>query len=132
MVNIFTTTFISDNTTSVLHEYHAVTLNSHSNWTFLDSSCQLLWIHLWYVNKVGDPDSRHGPISPAAFSCKPLVWVVCFEHDAMVLSVAECTIHSSTQASLVTIDLCAVDKLLLTQINSLTCFEPVVCLHEAS
>ena len=130
MVNIFSTAFICDNTSCILHEYHVVTLDGHSYWTFLDGSCQLLWIHLWYINKVGDSDSRLGPVGPAAFSCKTLVWVICLHHDAMVLSVAKRTVHSSTKTSLITIDLCAVNKLLLAEINCLTRFKPVSGFNE--
>ena len=113
VVNVVTTTLVSDHTACILHEHHVIALHSYCNWSFLYGSSQLLWIHGRHIDKISDAHSLSGPVSLATFTGEPLVRIVFFKHDAMILPIPESSIHGSSKASFVTIDLCAVNKLLL-------------------
>lgn len=48
----------------------------------------------------------------------------------MVLSIPQSTVHGSTETSLIPVNLCAIDQLLLAQVNKLARLLPVGELHD--
>ena len=114
VVNVMTATLVSDYTTSVLHEHKVVSLKGHSDGSFLNSTSQLLRVHRRHINEVSNTNCLLGPVGLAAFTSETLVGVVKLHHDSVVLCVPESTVHSTAKAALVSVDLSAVNKLLLT------------------
>ena len=115
-----------------MHENDLVALYSHCNWALLDGTCELLWVHSGNINKVSDPCCLFRPIGFASVARKSLVRVVSLRHDSMILCVPKCTVHCSTHAALVPIDLRAVNELLLANIDQMPRFKEVSTLNDTS
>ena len=132
MVHIVSARLVSDDSARILHEHHVVTLDRRGHGTLLQGTSQLFRIHWRYIDEVGDAHYFTGPVSLAAFTSESFVWVVFLRHDSMVLRIPQRSVHSTTKASFVAIDLRAIDELLLRQVWQLARLKEVSRLNETN
>ena len=132
MVHIMAAAQVCNDTARVLHENNAVRLQSDGDRTLLHCTSQLLRVHWWHVDEFLNSHCLFRPVGLASITRESLVLIVDLFHDSVVLRVPQCPVHRPTETALISIDLRAVHKLLLAQINQLASLKEVCTLDNSS